>query len=151
MQSSFAGSITLFFCSRSGGSGLDAPQPFRHLEVVGLNYADPNPPALADEIAGSSVVKVGDLLRLKKTQVLAGCGFEDAVACVLVRDAEEVCRVAYVPQILVGNPMIERNIDRFAQVVELYETSANSAKQEKSKRDGGVAAVVLLDEIPNLE
>ena len=45
-------------------------------------------------------------------------------------------------------PKVTRNINRFAQVVELYKDSTNSYKRRMSHQNKGMAKIVFLDEIP---
>jgi hypothetical protein len=96
-------------------------------------------------------VVIGDILRLQIIIVDCEGTAEEAIAMVLIRGGAETCRVAYVPSALINLPIVRRNVNKHAQVVELFKDSINSAKRRKSYHNMGVAGVIFLDEIPKTE
>ena len=132
-------------------------EPFRHLEIVGLSASTTGRSCTEHLKCGEHVV-VGDILRLQVIVVdfggkdnHDGADSEEAIAMVLIRGGAETCRVGFVPRALSFLPIVRRNIDKHAQVVELFKESTNSAKRRKSFHNCGVAGVVFLDEIPRIE
>ncbi|KAL7568646.1 hypothetical protein ACA910_022744 [Epithemia clementina (nom. ined.)] len=137
------------FCPEEDEDGIY--DPIRDMEIVGLHLSESGRSCLIHKCCGKAV-KVGDILRIKKTVVDNNDSLpEEALCCVIIRQGEEACRVGFIPRFLISAPMVNKNINKFLQVVELFAESDNIAKQQKSKQYGGVAAVVFLDEIPSME
>ena len=75
---------------------------------------------------------------------------EDAVAAIRISDGTETCRVGFLPRRLTKWKN-DRCIDKFAQIIELYDDMEEAVYKRKSKRCIGVASFRLLDDIPSFE
>ena len=73
---------------------------------------------------------------------------EEAIKLVKIKDATDSCTVAYVPRVSVNLPKVVKNLNKFAQVVEIYKESNSSAKRRLANQNKGMASIVFLDDIP---
>jgi hypothetical protein len=73
----------------------------------------------------------------------------EAIACHVIIDGHEGCRVAFLPIFCLNQR--ERYINKFAQVVELFVDSESSHKRGRGHRYKGMASCMLLDDIPVME
>ena len=96
-----------------------------------------------------------DIIKFK-TIVIDGMGMgeciksvlEEAIKAVLIRNGTECCTVGFLcKSIVVVKRDKERFVGCFAQIIELYDESANKTMMLKSKRNMGINSVRLLDEI----
>ena len=71
---------------------------------------------------------------------------EPAIKCVKVIDGLDTCTVAFVPRVLMTLPKVQEHLNKFVQVVEIFEDSPDSYKQAKARSNYGVATVKYLDE-----
>ncbi|KAJ3217253.1 hypothetical protein HDU67_008275 [Dinochytrium kinnereticum] len=62
---------------------------------------------------------------------------EIAVKAVSIENGMETCTVGFLPKFLLGYR--DLYVNKFAQVVELYEDDGNRSKREYGYRNGGVA------------
>lgn len=74
---------------------------------------------------------------------------QEALACVLIVDGEEACRVGFLPRFCL--PLRDQFVDKFAQVCELYNSSDSRQKKLKSHRNCGMASCAILEYIPSLK
>jgi hypothetical protein len=135
------------------GSDIDPNEPIGDIdmEIVGL-LSDTNGRSCSVHTACGEYVRVGDLLRLKKTCVVVNGKTETAIKLnKITDDGVEGCTVAFVPRIHLTTPIVLRNINCFCRVKELYCNSKYTFIREKSHRNMGMAGVVLLNEIPRAE
>jgi hypothetical protein len=117
------------------------------LEIVGLCNPCNGRSCTVHECCGEDV-RENDIVRLVRTTITAAGNLEAAVKIVLIQDGADTCTVAYVPRIYMNLPIVERNINRFAVIKELYDTSDNEHKRNKSSDVCGMASICFLDEIP---
>ena len=118
------------------------------LEIVGLDSSTNGRSCTRHAICGQYVF-VDDVLRLVKCVVTVNGVTEDAVKLVKIQNATDSCTVAYVPRVAVNNSKVStKNLNKFAQVVEIYKESTNSHKRRVANRNKGVANIVFLDDIP---
>lgn len=64
-----------------------------------------------------------------------------------IRDGSEACTVGFLPRNLVRSSK-EKFEGKFAQIIELYESSECAIKRRKSQRNRRMASFRLLSEIP---
>ena len=77
---------------------------------------------------------------------------EEGMKDVLVQDGTKLCTVGFLSKSVVAvEKDRERYIGRFAQVIELYDHSANKNMSLKSKRNMGIASLRLLEDIQEQE
>lgn len=117
------------------------------LEIVGL-YSSTNGRSCTRHETCGEHLSVGDLLRLVKCVVTIKGKTEEAVKLVKIADGTDTCTVGYVPRVSSNLPKVMRNINKFAQVVEIYRDSENTHKRRLANQNHGMASVVLLDTIP---
>jgi hypothetical protein len=96
-------------------------------------------------------VVVGDLLRLVRTVVDIDGRTETAIKLVRIVDGYDGCTVGFVPRVHSRLRKVVDCLDKFAVVQELYSSSNNSYKREKSAKNRGMASACLLDYIPRNE
>jgi hypothetical protein len=131
------------------GSDINPNEPIGDvdLEIVGLLSNTNGWCCSVHTICGESI-DVGNVLRLVPTVVYV-CGIlEQAVKLVQIDDGIEGCTVAFVPRLLIGLPVVQRNVNEFCIVKELYCDSRYAYKRCKSHRNLGMAGVVLVNKIP---
>ena len=61
------------------------------------------------------------------------------------------CTVNFVPRVLSKLPVVQKHINKFVIVVDLYEDSPNLYKRDKSFKNCGMASVVTLNEDDHAE
>ena len=96
-------------------------------------------------------VRNNDVLRLVKTVVTINNKVEEGIKLCLIQEGCMTCTVGYVPRNYMKLAMVQKQVTRYCQVVELYSDSNNSYKRKLSHRNRGMASVAFLDEIPMLE
>jgi hypothetical protein len=132
------------------GSDLDMNEPIGDidLEIVGL-YGSSNGRSCCVHGECGRYVKVGDLLRLKRTVATVDGREEDAVKLVKISDGVEGCTVAFIPRLtIIQTATVRRNLEQFCVVKSIYEKSSSNFCRQKSFRSRGMAGVVLLNDIP---
>ena len=88
-------------------------------------------------------------MRLVKCVVTVAGHTEEAVKLVKISDGTDSCTVAYLPRVSVNPLKVTKNLNKFAQVVEIYKDSDNSHKRRLAKQNHGMASsIVFLDDIP---
>ena len=115
------------------------------LEIVGLKSATNGRSCCFHRCCGEEV-KLGTILRLVKCTVTVDGVAEVAVKCVLVNEGIDGCTVAFVPRVLAKLPIVQKQLNKFVVVTDLYDQSPNKYKKDKSFKNSGMAAVVTLDE-----
>ena len=75
---------------------------------------------------------------------------EKAVVAIRISDGTETCRVGFLPRRLTKWKK-DRYIDKFAQIIELYDDMEETVYKRKAKRCNGVASFRLLDDILRFE
>ena len=115
------------------------------LEIVGLKSATNGRSCCFHRCCGEEV-KLGTILRLVKCTVAVDGVVEEAVKCVLVNEGIDGYTVAFVPRVLAKLPIVQKQLNKFVVVTDLYDQSPNKYKKDKSFKNSGMAAVVTLDE-----
>ena len=114
-------------------------------EMVGLTSNTNGRCYCVHDTCGKEIA-IGEVLRLVPCAVSVHGVIEEAVKCVKVTDGVDTCTVAFVPRAIAALPKVQNNFNEFATVTELCGHSKNKHKRDKSHKNGGMAAVVLLDE-----
>jgi hypothetical protein len=94
------------------GADIDVYKPIGDvdLEIVGL-FSSSNGRSCCFHSECGSVVKVGDLLRLKPTMVMVEGLAENAVKLSkITNDGVEGCIVAYIPRNIINVPTVQQNL-----------------------------------------
>jgi hypothetical protein len=134
------------------GSDIDPNEPIGEidLEICGLLG---NGRSCSVHSECGSHLRVGDLLRLKATMITLEDGRDERAVKLLkiTSDSVEGCTVGFIPRMVLNTPTVQRNLNQFCVVKELYCNSASLFKRQKSNRYMGMAGVVLLNEIPQAE
>ena len=142
-------------------------------EVVGLEESSNGRSCCVHECCGSSVVP-GSLVRVRLVRVVGMINVlvcvmfviiihapvlgvvsdvdgksREALACYLIWDGTESCRVGFLPRASVR--VKDRFHGKFGQVCELYGDSDNSQRRRKSHRNRGMASCAFIDQIPLFE
>ena len=115
------------------------------LEIVGLHSSSNGRICGVHEQCGRSVKK-GDVLRLVGCVVDINGASETAVKAVRVIDGVDTCTVGFVLRVLKLIPKVVGHLNKFVQVVELYENSDNTYKRSLAHRNSGVCSVAFLDD-----
>jgi hypothetical protein len=127
-------------------------------EVLGLQASGNGRSCVQHHCCGTLVVP-NDIFKFKTT-VIDGMDIdegsksilEEAINAVLIWNGTEHCTVAFLCKSIV---VVERDkarfVEQFAQIIELYDESANKTMMLKSKRNMGIASFWLLDEIQDQE
>ena len=117
------------------------------IEIVGLDSSTNGRSCTCHATCGQYVF-VDDILRLVRCVVTVNGVTEEAIKLVKITDATDSCTVAYVPRVSVNLPKVIQNLNKFAQVVEIYKESTSSAKRRLANQNKGMASIVFLDDIP---
>jgi hypothetical protein len=117
------------------------------IEIVGLDSSTNGRSCTCHATCGQYVF-VDDILRLVRCVVTVNGVTEEAIKLVKITDATDSCTVAYVPRVSVNLPKVIKNLNKFAQVVEIYKESTSSAKRRLANQNKGMASIVFLDDIP---
>ena len=117
------------------------------LEIVGLSSSDNDRSCCQHKCCGTRVRR-NDVLRLVKCVVTVNNITEEAIKLCLIQEGSMTCTVAFVPRIYLKLPKVQQQINRYCQVVELYDQSMNTYKRKLSSRNCGMASVAFLDDIP---
>ena len=117
------------------------------MEIVGLEGHDNGRSCSRHECCGINV-KINTVLRLTKTVVTIHGNTEEAIKLQNVEEGTITCTVAFVPRCYLMNSNVNNHVNRFCQVVEMYNSSNNTYKQKLSQRNKGMASVAFLDDIP---
>jgi len=120
------------------------------LEIVGLKSSTNGRSCCLHSCCGEEVA-IGTILRLVKCTVAVDGTVEEAVKCVLVLNGIDGCTVGFVPRVLSKLSVVQKQINKFVIVTDLYEDSPNLYKRDKSFKNCGMAAVVTLDEDDHAE
>lgn len=115
-------------------------------EIVGLGASSNGRSCVSHECCGHHLV-MDDLIRLRSCIVDVDGRVEEGIRVARIRDGVESCIVGFLPRNLVKSNK-EKYADKFAQVIELYDSSENSVKRRKSYRNKGMASFRLLEDIP---
>jgi len=76
----------------------------------------------------------------------------ETIKVVLIKDGTELCTVGFLGREFAAFPsQWSKYIDKFAQVLELYDDNENSMMRKKSKRNAGMASFRLMEDIQGQE
>lgn len=118
-------------------------------EIIGLKASNNGRLCESHECCGENL-SADDLIRFRFCVLDFEDGTEEAIKAVRIRDGTESCVVGFLSRNIVKSRK-DTFIDKFAQVIELYEYSENRTKRGKSQRNLGMASFRLLEEIPKME
>ena len=114
-------------------------------EVVGLQSSTNGRSCTIHECCGEDV-GVGDVLRVVPCTVAVDGVVEEALKVVKVVEGVDSCTVGFIPRVLMSLPAVNKHVNKFVQVSELYKDSSNGYKRDKSYKNCGMARVSTLDE-----
>jgi hypothetical protein len=80
-------------------------------------------------------------LRLLKCVVTIQGEPEEAIKLVKIEDATDSCTVAFIDRVSASDPKVIKNINKFAQVVEINKDSTNTHKRRMAKQNYGMATI----------
>jgi hypothetical protein len=118
-------------------------------EIVGLKASNNGRSCVSHDCCGIHL-NLDDLVRFRFTIIEREGRTEQAVKAVQIRDGTETCTVGFLPTNIV-QVHGDKYIDKFAQIIELYDCSESEVKKRKSQRNCGIASFRLLDDIPKQE
>lgn len=118
-------------------------------EIVGLKANTNGRSCESHDCCGESI-SADDLIRFRLCVLNFDHGVEEALKALRIRDGTESCVVGYLPRNVVRSRK-EVFIDKFAQSIELYESSDNVTKRKKSHRNCGIASFRPLEDIRLIE
>ena len=122
-------------------------------ELHGLNASSNGSLCEQHECCGKAV-KADDVIRFKLVAVVddvLGKPLE-TIKAVLIKDSTELRTVGLLGKEAAVLPsQRSKYIDKFAQVLELYDDNENSKMRKKSKRNAGMASFCLMEDIQGQE
>ena len=121
-------------------------------ELLGLNASSNGRSCEQHECCGKAV-KADDVIRFKLAVVEDVLGKPlETIKVVLIKDGTELCTVGFLGREVAALPsQRSKYIDKFAQVLELYDDNENSMMRKKSKRNAGMASFRLMEDIQGQE
>jgi len=131
-------------------------------EIVGI-HASSLGRSCTRHVACGQELEVSDIIRFKQEVMLVdeevgaaggeGRAPETVVKAILIEHGQESCTVGFVPRHIALRPEESRRLHgQFAQIIELYDLlDEGTYKRTKSIRNHGMAAYILLNDIPILE
>lgn len=126
---------------------LEESKPKPNFQFVGLNSSN-NGRSCSLHVCCGDHVRSGDLLRLLKCIVVINGVTEEAIKLVKIINGTDTCTVGFIPREELKNTKIQASINKFCQVVELYDESESGYKRKLSHRNYGMATAVFLEDIP---
>ena len=93
------------------------------IKIVGLNSCTNGKSCSLHPICGESVV-VGHILRLVEWVVTMKNETKGAIKCIKVINGVDTCTVAFVPHVIAKLEHAQAHLNKFVQVVELYQWQA---------------------------
>jgi hypothetical protein len=129
---------------------IPAPQGGIDLEVVGICSNTNGQSCCVHDCCGDSLSK-NELLQLVKCVVTINKKTEEAVKFVHVTADGDRCTIGYLPRVWMNLPIVQKNINNFCIVREIYDESDNRCKRLKSQRNKGMAGFIFLISIPVTE
>ena len=122
--------------------------------LAGLNASSNGRSCEQHECCGKAV-KADDVIRFKLAVVedVLGKPLETIKAVLITnKDSTELCTVGFLGREDAALPsQRSKYIDKFAQVLELYDDNENSMMRKKSKRNAGMASFRLMEDIQGQE
>lgn len=94
---------------------------------------------------------MGDVLCLKSTILTINQIDKKAIKFVKIADGAKTCTVGFVPWVQAKLPSVNQHINKFVQVLELYQESSSTHKRWILHQNYGMCTVIILDDIPNME
>ena len=94
------------------------------------------------------------MIRFKLTvgDDISGMLLETIKAVIIKKDGTELCTFGFLGREVAALPsQRSKYIDKFAQVLELYDDNENSMMRKKSKRNAGMASFRLMEDIQGQE
>jgi hypothetical protein len=118
-------------------------------EIVGL-FEDSNGRSCERHRVCGDTVRVGDVLRMKKTIVEYNGKVSEAIKFVSIVNGCESCTVGFLSKYLVARATAEGCQDCFVKVIRLYATSENRIECRKSHNNRGMALCALIPHIDGI-
>ena len=119
-------------------------------ELLGLNASRNGRSCEQHECYRKAVKAKNDVIRfmLAVVEGVLGKPMEMIKAGVLIKDSTELCTVGFLGREVAALPsQRSKYIDKFAQVLELYDDNENSMMRKKSKRNARMASFRLMEDI----
>jgi hypothetical protein len=142
---------------------LEGTVDVRDGELVGL-HASSLGRSCTRHVACGQELEVSSIVRFRREVMLVddatgveggpGRAPETVVKAILIEHGQESCTVGFLPRHIALRPELSQRLHgQFAQIIELYDVldEGVSYKRTKSMRNHGMAAYILLNDIPILE
>ena len=122
-----------------------ASRPIQRFEIVGL-YCPSEGRSCTNHMACGMTVLAGDLVLVKKEQLVMNGRIEDVGAVYRVVDGAVSCKIGYLPRVLSFLGRLDELHGQYAQVTELYALSSNMYKVLKDANMQGMAACSIVNQ-----
>ena len=116
-------------------------------EILGLRGTT-NGRSCEQHACCGAIVRPNDCVQFKATVVLIDGVDQAGIKAVLILDGTELCTVGFLGKNIAAlKKTSDKFVNKFAQVIELYDSSENAAKRAKSHNNLGVCSFRLLEDI----
>ena len=116
-------------------------------EILGLRGTT-NGRSCEQHACCGEIVRPNDCVRFKAAVVPIDGVDQAGIKAVLILDGTELCTVGFLGKNIAAlKKTSEKFANKFAQVIELYDSSENAAKRAKSHNNLGVCSFRLLEDI----
>ena len=116
-------------------------------EILGLRGTT-NGRSCEQHACCGEIVRPNDCVRFKAAVVPIDGVDQAGIKAVLILDGTELCTVGFLGKNIAAlKKTSDKFVNKFAQVIELYDSSENAAKRAKSHNNLGVCSFRLLEDI----
>jgi len=116
-------------------------------EILGLRGTT-NRRSCEQHACCGAIVRLNDCVRFKAAVVPIDGVDQAGIKAVLILDGTELCTVGFLGESIAAlKKTSDKFVNKFAQVIELYDSSENAAKRAKSHNNLGVCSFRLLEDI----
>ena len=116
-------------------------------EILGLRGTT-NGRSCEQHACCGAIVRPNDCVRFKAAVVPIDGVDQAGIKAVLILDGTELCTVGFLGKNIAAlKKTSDKFVNKFAQVIELYDSSENAAKRAKSHNDLAVCSFRLLEDI----
>ena len=116
-------------------------------EILGLRGTT-NGRSCEQHACCGEIVRPNDCVRFKAAVVPIDGVDQAGIKAVLILDGTELCTVGFLGESIAAlKKTSDKFVNKFAQVIELYDSSENAAKRAKSHNNLGVCSFRLLEDI----
>ena len=116
-------------------------------EILGLRGTT-NGGSCEQHACCGAIVRPNDCVRFKAAVVPIDGVDQAGIKAVLILDGTELCTVGFLGESIAAlKKTSDKFVNKFAQVIELYDSSENAAKRAKRHNNLGVCSFRLLEDI----